>query len=167
MSRAANGSNVSSSRARVDGDTTAASVEERLALLVGRTRRLLWAAVTRSLDEHGESVHLYRTLAHLIRHGASTQKELAGGTLQHPAAISRLLEILDRRGLVRRQRDRQDRRVVRVAPTAAGRARFRQLAPAVRLGVTQALHPLPLPDRRRLVALLGKLTAASDTVEQP
>jgi DNA-binding MarR family transcriptional regulator len=137
---------------------TNVSLEERLALAIARTRRILFKAAGRSLEaEHGETLHHYRILAHLIRSGTSTQKDLAEATAQHPAAISRLLNVLDRRGLVRRKRKGSDRRNVHVVPTAAGRARFHTLAPAVRSGVTDALQPLSVAERKRLVALLGKL----------
>ena len=124
---------------------------------------LLWNAAHRGLDTHGESIHLYRILAHLVRQGPSTQKDLADATMQHPAATSRLLDLLERRHLVRRKRDRRDRRNIQVAVTPGGRARFRVLAPAVRVEVTAALRPLSAGDRRRLATLLRRLSTGVDS----
>ena len=143
------------------------SREETLAALVVQARRQVATRVERSLEERRESIHLYRILAHLIRNGVATQKDLADATSQHPAGVSRLLFALARRGMVKRRRHSEDRREVHVDVTAAGRARFQELAPVVRAAVKQALAPLPAGDQTRLIALLRKLLAVSDKVAAP
>ena len=143
------------------------SREETLTALVVQARRQVAAHVERSLEDRGESIHFYRILAHLIRNGVATQKDLADATLQHPAGVSRLLFGLDRRGMVKRRRHSQDRREVHVDVTAAGRARFQELAPVVGKAVKQALAPLPASDQNRMIALLRKLLAVSDKVDAP
>jgi DNA-binding MarR family transcriptional regulator len=135
-----------------------------VAALVAQTRRRLGTRVERSLAEGGESIHLYRILAHLIRNGIATQKGLADATSQHPAGVSRLLFVLEKRGMVKRRRHAKDRRQVRVDVTAAGRARFQALAPTVGRAVEDALSPLPARDQDRLIGLLRKLLAATDKV---
>ena len=135
--------------------------------MVADARRKIVHSASRRLEAVGESIHLYRILAHLIRQGVSTQKDLADATSQHAAGVSRLLFLLDKRGLVKRRRDAKDRRQVRVVATAAGRARFAALAPTVKSAVRGALSPLPVADRDRLIVLLRKLLAASDKVVSP
>jgi DNA-binding MarR family transcriptional regulator len=143
------------------------SREETLTALVVQARRRVAAHVERSLEDRDESIHLYRILAHLIRHGVATQKDLADATSQHPAGVSRLLFLLDRRGMVKRRRHSKDRREVHVDVTAAGRARFQELAPVVGEAVKRALSPLPAGDQTRMIAMLRKLLAVSDKVAAP
>jgi DNA-binding MarR family transcriptional regulator len=143
------------------------SREETLAALVVEVRRRLANRVQRSLEDRYESIHLYRILAHLIRNGVATQKDLAEATSQHPAGVSRLLFTLDRRGMVKRRRHSQDRREIHVDVTAAGRARFQELAPVVGAAVKQALSPLPAGEQSRMIASLRKLLADSDKVDAP
>ena len=160
-------SKVSRRRSRVPGPHHGPSREETLATLVAQTRRRIGTRVERSLEAHGESIHLYRILAHLIRNGIATQKGLADATSQHPAGVSRLLYTLNKRGMVKRRRDAADRRQLHVDATAAGRARFRELAPVVGTAVKDALSPLAAADRDHLIRLLRKLLAASDKVVMP
>ncbi|HEX2660970.1 MAG TPA: MarR family winged helix-turn-helix transcriptional regulator [Polyangia bacterium] len=143
------------------------SREETLAALIVQARRQVASRVERSLEDRRESIHLYRILAHLIRNGTSTQKQLAEATSQHAAGVSRLLYQLDRRGMVKRRRHALDRREIQVDVTAAGRARFRQLAPVVGSAVKQALAPMPAGDQARMIASLRKLLAGSDKVDEP
>lgn len=81
-------------------------------------------------------------LRHLIRQGPRSAGELAAGISLSQATITGILDRLERKGLVERQRSREDRRRVLVALTPAGR----DLATSV---------PLPLQERfaRRLARL--------------
>jgi DNA-binding MarR family transcriptional regulator len=154
-------------RSRAQVSRSRPSREETLAALVVEARRQVATRVERSLEACGESIHFYRILAHLVRNGVATQKDLANATLQHPAGVSRLLLGLDRRGMVKRRRHSKDRRQVHVDVTAVGRARFQALAPVVGEAVKQALAPLPAGDQTRMISLLRKLLAVSDKVTAP
>jgi DNA-binding MarR family transcriptional regulator len=133
------------------------AVTESLALLIGRVRRLLWFAAARATDQQGQSIYDYQLLARLALEGPQSQCALALSTGQHPAAISRLLDILQRRRLVRRRRDPADRRHSIVTLSARGRAAFQEARPHVQQAIRQALAPLTARHCQQLTRLLGKL----------
>lgn len=68
--------------------------------------------------------------------------------------VTRLLDRLESGGLVARDRDQKDRRVVHTRITALGRTVLEKARPAVRLAEEQALADLPVESRRILTSLL-------------
>lgn len=128
-----------------------------LGMLIARSRRVLYLSATRALDARGESMLVWLALNRLRHEGALTQVELALQTGHHPAGISRLLEALERRGAVRRERDPDDRRKVRVGLTAQGRSWLGRVDPVVHAAAEEALAPLGAGERRRLKDILAKL----------
>jgi DNA-binding MarR family transcriptional regulator len=136
------------------------SVAEGVGMLIVRCRRLLWSAAARRLDQVGESMHLYRLLSELARHGPAPQRDLAEATAQHAAAISRMVDELEDAGLIRRRRGNQDRRQIIVAITAAGRRRYEAARPAVNAAIEEVMAPLAIHQRRHLADLLGTLLRA-------
>jgi MarR family 2-MHQ and catechol resistance regulon transcriptional repressor len=129
--------------------------------LIMRSRRLVWATVSRKLEDAGESIFTWNVLACIIRNGPRTQRELAETIAQHPAGVCRLVEELESQGLVKRERDADDRRKVNVQVTTAGRRWFEAFLPGVLESVEQALKPLSEPERKKLRDLLKKLVSAA------
>ena len=85
--------------------------------------------------------------------------------------VSRLLQGLVRRGLVRRARQAADRRAASLTLTRSGRAAFRRLDQRASTAVRAMLHALPAPAQRDLVRatttierLLGDRDGAPPTV---
>jgi DNA-binding MarR family transcriptional regulator len=78
--------------------------------------------------------------------------------------ITRLLDKLERRGLIRRDRPAADRRTVRVGITASGLALLRSLQEPLRTCHARQLGHLPPAELERLVALLR---AAREPHEDP
>ena len=132
-------------------------VREEIGRSLNRVRRLLLKEAGLRLLQRGEPLLTFQVLNHLGRCGPGTQSELAAGTGQHPTGMSRLLDELENAELVRRTRDPQDRRKIRVAVTAAGRARLRKGGPAVQDAIEAVLAPLGAKDRRLLRDLLRRL----------
>jgi DNA-binding MarR family transcriptional regulator len=97
-----------------------------------------------SADSHASMNELSRTLA------------LANSTM------TRMVENLVGRGLVRRTEDDQDRRVVRVALTAEGRKLQGSLKEARREIQRLILSEIPEEDRATVLAVLEKLNTASE-----
>jgi len=135
----------------------AASLSEEIASGVVRVRKRMMAEADRRLAERGESVVTWQVLSALQRCGPSAQNELAQNIGQHPTGMSRLLEELERARLVRRTRDRSDRRKILVEPTARGRAFLEQGRPLVDAAVEQVLAPLDRVERRTLRDLLWRM----------
>jgi DNA-binding MarR family transcriptional regulator len=80
-------------------------------------------------------------------------------SLSHSGAV-RLVDQLADRGLVRRSRNRSDRRAVALELTPKGRREAAKIADARSEALERALAPLTESERVRLGDLLGKLAAA-------
>lgn len=139
-------------------DQTASTLlTEELYRLVGRTRRILWTAAARGVEARGQSIFTWQVLCYLVRAGPTAQRDLAYFTAQDPGGVSRVLDELVDKGLVRRRHDARDRRKLLVEPTAKGRAWFRASSPEVMARVGKLFEPLTVAQRRRLRDLLSAL----------
>ena len=68
--------------------------------------------------------------------------------------LSRMLRILEQRGLLRRERSRADKRSAHLSLTREGQATFARLNQQTEEDVTAMLRKLPVNDQRRLVAAM-------------
>ncbi len=106
-----------------DAGSPDARPDDRVAIVTG-LRRIVKAletysrAVQREFGLTGPQLWAVKVLAR----GQLTAGELAQALAVHQSSVSVLVERLERRGLVRRTRDPDDRRVVHVALTARGAA---------------------------------------------
>jgi DNA-binding MarR family transcriptional regulator len=96
---------------RVDAELAA-----RLRLALTRLSRQLRGHVASSLSASQASA-----LSTVMRLGSPTLGELAASEQVRPPSMTRLISYLEHAGLVERQVDRADRRVVRVRVTGLGR----------------------------------------------
>ena len=85
--------------------------------------RAMIAVATRSLGAAAEETTIaqYRTLVVLASRGPQRMVDLAGALGVAPSTAGRMCDRLVRKGLIRRQRARTDRRAVLVSITPAGR----------------------------------------------
>ena len=90
--------------------------------LMGRARASLLSSLDAQLVRFGLSAMQYAVLKHLSEGRARTAADLCRLMSHDTGAMTRILDRLEEKGLVRRERSREDRRavVLRVAP--AGRA---------------------------------------------
>ncbi len=135
-----------------------------ISVLFGRAKRLIFDKFEKQFESAGESVQTWRALSQLKHLGRVAQCELARALAQHPGGISRLLDEIEKDGLVRRHRDLCDRRKVWVELTARGLARYEALRPAATRVLHQVLAPLSNDDCRTLSRLLSKIMEPSSTI---
>ena len=128
-----------------------------ISVLFGRAKRLIFTNLEQQFAAQGESVQTWRALSQLKKLGRVAQYELAQALAQHPGGISRLLDEIEKDGLVRRKRDVHDRRKVWVELTARGRSRYEALQPTAMRVLYQVLAPLSNEDCRTLSRLLSKI----------
>jgi DNA-binding MarR family transcriptional regulator len=100
-----------------------AALTERIFALRGTMKRLFGASLYRDLREELNSVtiHQLTALGHL-KGGSVTMRELARDLDVSESSATAVTDRLVRQGLVERQNDPSDRRVVRLALSPAGRA---------------------------------------------
>ncbi len=97
---------------------------------------------------------IWRILALLQERDGITIGELSDESLIERTLLSRVLQRLERRGLVRRRLDARDKRRTVIHIEAEGVELFEKILPIGRRQIERAIRGLPAADLRRLKALL-------------
>jgi DNA-binding MarR family transcriptional regulator len=113
-------------------------------------------------EEEGFEVYDYSVLALLAEGDRETQSTIAGALGVDPSRLVALLDSLEERGLIARQRDPQDRRRHVVRITEAGKAELLHLREVVRRLEAEFFAPLDETKRKMLHALLVELAEQND-----
>ena len=124
---------------------------------LARAHAAVDAAINRHLSEVGLTVSQFGVLEALLHLGPLPQGVLARKILRSAANLTTVLDNLARRGLVERNRDPSDRRVVIVRLTDAGRERIGPYFPRHVRRVVHAFSALSPEDRDALAELLRAL----------
>ncbi|HYH29539.1 MAG TPA: MarR family transcriptional regulator [Pseudonocardia sp.] len=96
---------------------------EPLERLLVRAGQALQRRARAAAAGHGLSATALEVLGVLVAQDAPSQRDLAGHLRLSPATLTPVLDALEAAGALVRTRDGADRRVVRIAVTAAGRER--------------------------------------------
>ena len=118
--------------------------------------------------QYGINAAAFDILAALRRHGApyrQTAGALADSSLITSGGISLRVDRLEKGGLVTRERDAVDRRVVYVRLTEAGLELIEKVAAAHFANEENLLVGLTATDRRQLAQLLSRLERSLDAYE--
>jgi DNA-binding MarR family transcriptional regulator len=123
-----------------------------------RVRRTLAGVV----EPRGLTLPQYNVLRILrgARPGGLPTLEIAARMVEHAPGITRLLDRLEAKTLVRRQRDGDDRRQVMCRITPAGLRLLASLDAGLQRADESTLGGLSRRDLRRLIALLDRIRAA-------
>lgn len=101
------------------------------------------------------------TLYHL---GPLCQGELSGKLLRSGGNITLVIDNLEKQALVRRERDTEDRRLVRVSLTPKGQAMIQEIFPKQAAAIAEEMQGLTPDEQEQLGTLckkLGKYTCPS------
>jgi MarR family transcriptional regulator, lower aerobic nicotinate degradation pathway regulator len=118
-------------------------------------------ALTR-IEQEGFDAHHYSVLAILAEGARETQSTIADALDVDPSRLVALLDSLEDRGLVERQRDAQDRRRHVVSITPDGKRQLQRLRAVARSVEDEFLAPLTAKDRETFHRLLLQLACAHD-----
>jgi DNA-binding MarR family transcriptional regulator len=110
-------------------------------------------------EEEGFELYDYSVLALLAEGDRETQSTIADALGVDPSRLVALLDSLEKRGLVVRQRDPHDRRRYVVRITEAGHGQLVQLRQLVRRLEDDFFAPLDAEKRKTLYRLLVELAA--------
>ncbi len=94
----------------------------------GRILGVAYTYVYRQLAKHMKEKNLpitpdqFRVLTHLWQSDGCSQQELAGHSLRDRANVTRIIDILEREGIVERKDHESDRRVFKIHLTRKGKA---------------------------------------------
>jgi DNA-binding MarR family transcriptional regulator len=141
-------------------------VDEAAVEAVLTASRALVALATMSLGAAAEdtTVAQYRTLVVLASRGPQRMTGLAAALAVTPSTAGRMCDRLVRKGLIRRHRDRSDRRAVQVSVTAAGRQVVDSATGRRRELIAGVLGKLPLRQQAAVADALRALAAAAGEV---
>ncbi len=141
--------------------------DNSVGLLMKRAMQSMLLTIDRGLAPHDLTHAQWLPLYRLARRGDCTIATLAREQAMDPGAMTRAVDRLEAKGLLRRERTLQDRRQVLLALTDSGRAAA-LLVPPVLVDVLNA-HLAGFSDAewRQLVALLTRLVANGDALREP
>jgi MarR family transcriptional regulator, lower aerobic nicotinate degradation pathway regulator len=114
------------------------------------------------LEELGYEVYDYSLLAILAEGARQTQATIAESLAVDPSRLVALLDTLEERGLIVRQRDPLDRRRHVVSITPDGEKELTRLRKVVRSIEEEFLAPLDADERKTLHELLTRIACVSD-----
>jgi DNA-binding MarR family transcriptional regulator len=131
--------------------------------LIRRLYTLLLARFEGALAQADFTLTQWIVLIQLREGTARTASDLANDLNHDSGAITRVLDQLERRGLLQRRRSSQDRRVVQLKLTPAGKAIAEELLPLVVEQTNDALAPLSKAEFVQLHDYLVRLLAHAQT----
>jgi DNA-binding MarR family transcriptional regulator len=98
---------------------------------------------------------------------AHTASDIAREFRHDSGALTRVIDQLERRGLITRRRSTSDRRVVELGLTALGRRTIEQLLPVMVDEMNTALAPFTRTEFEQMRALLQRLVEHLQQLERP
>jgi len=136
--------------------------QRSLGYLLKRAHSLLADHLEPALAASGFTFTQWVVLMHL-RDGIALNATVLCAQLRHDSgALTRVLDQLEARGLVQRERSREDRRSVELHLTELGSTTVEQLVPAVVKKFNSALSNFSRAELASLTSLLGKLITSLD-----
>lgn len=99
----------------------------------------------------------FRVLTHLWKTDGMQQSELALCTNRNRANVTRIIDILEREGIVVRQDDPNDRRVFRIYLTDLGKQLKKETANCAQQSIEDSLAGVPEEDRDVALNVLKKI----------
>jgi DNA-binding MarR family transcriptional regulator len=130
--------------------------------LAGAAARVGHRLLVDALAAHELRLPHFAVLTALSDFGPLPQHELADRLAINRSHLVGYLDEIERRGLVSRERDSQDRRRQHVTLTASGRTQVRRLHEVALRSQAEFLRELTQAEQETLVALLRRVINASD-----
>ena len=138
--------------------------------LIKRAQRLMHDRIEAVFASQGITFQQWVVLMHLRDGLAATTAELCRETRHDSGAMTRLIDQLEERGFIERQRQAVDRRVIDLALTSAGRKMVESLIPLAVDTLNGALSDLTRTEvqqlqdlLRRIITRVGELNSQGET----
>jgi DNA-binding MarR family transcriptional regulator len=114
----------------------------------------------------GTTVRFYGVLVSLTELGPSSQNELSKRLHVNRTMMVKLIDAMERAGLVERRRNPSDRRSYALEPTSAGRGALKQIGTAADRIETALTGPLSDGERERLQHLLRAIVLSDEESQE-
>ncbi|WP_053374553.1 MarR family winged helix-turn-helix transcriptional regulator [Paenibacillus sp. FJAT-27812] len=138
--------------------------KQSVGYVISNTGRKLNHKLQQLFQEHDVTPEQWSLLMCLDEHDGITHKDLAHRTDKDPANITRLVDQLERKELVRRVANPGDRRSQLLYLTQNGRTNAHALAPIEAFLVTQMLKDISEEEIQAFMSFMAKI---KNNVEQP
>lgn len=128
----------------------------------GRLLGVAYTALYRRLAKHLKEKQLpitpdqFRVLTHLWQNDGCSQQELASGSNRDKANITRIIDILEREGLVKRVQHESDRRVYKVSLTQKGKDLEKDASECAKAAIEESLKGVTKEDLEACFRVLNK-----------
>ncbi|MET0893390.1 MAG: MarR family transcriptional regulator [Pseudoxanthomonas sp.] len=133
--------------------------ESNMGLVFRQVRDAMWADMARemAIAGHDLTYSQFITIKHLAVDSSAGVTELARLAQVNPGAMTRLLDRLEARGLLRRIADPSDRRALNIVLTEAGLALWSDIQHCGERVRARAMHGLDHDEREQLFRLLNQV----------
>jgi MarR family transcriptional regulator, lower aerobic nicotinate degradation pathway regulator len=132
---------------------------DRIGFLLAMAKGGAETIVASALEKLGIFPRQYGLMLVLAAEGPLSQGELAEWVRTDRTTMVALVDGLEERGYVRRERNPADRRAYRLQLTAQGKRAISRGKVLMRRAEAQLLSSLTEPERHQLIELLGKVAA--------
>lgn len=128
----------------------------------GRILGVAYTYVFRQLAKHMKEKSLpitpdqFRVLTHLWQNDGCSQQELAAGSLRDRANVTRIIDILEREGIVERKDHESDRRIFKILLTKKGKALEKDAMACGQAAIDDALKGISKSDLEVCMKVLNK-----------
>ena len=136
-------------------------IDTTVGYIVNRTAVLLRQALQQRFRQIGQSLTAeeWALLVQLWKQDGLSQQVLAAKTFKDQTTVTRLLDGLVRKGVIRRETDATDRRVIRIWLTDAGRRLASDLVPIARGMLQDAVRNISDADLQITLQTLRQIQA--------
>jgi len=138
--------------------------QDSFAWLAKRVLSSIALQIDRQLAEHDLTHTQWVPLFRLSRGECTTQNELTRELQVDPGAVTRALDRLEAKGLLRRVRSTEDRRVVRLELTEEGQRLSQVVPPVLAESLNAHLTGFSRAEWRTLIELLQRVVANGDAL---
>jgi DNA-binding MarR family transcriptional regulator len=133
------------------------ALAENLGYLLGQAHLVHRQIAQAEFSSLGLGPKEFGSLSVLVSEGAMSQRRLGQRTGLDRTTMVVITDELERKGLVERTRNPEDRRAYALRPTAKGRRVLERATAAAERAEAQSLAAIPAAERRRLKKLLRDL----------
>jgi DNA-binding MarR family transcriptional regulator len=137
------------------------TMDESLGYLLHQVRGRLLAAIDAELGPLDITWAQWGTLLHIANGKAATASELCRQIAGDTGSMTRMLDRLEQKGLIRRERSSEDRRIVRLFLTEAGQKLYPKLPPIAVKVLNQHLRGFSRDELETMKGFLRRMLANS------
>jgi len=137
------------------------TMDESLGYLLHQVKGRLMAAIDAELEPLDITWAQWGTLLHIANNRGRTATELCRNLAADTGSMTRMLDRLEQKGLIRRERSSEDRRIVELSLTEAGKQLYPQLPPIAVKVLNQHLKGFSRDEMETMKGFLRRMLANS------